>query len=336
MFLSDAQLAAEIARCEYCETKPCKGMCPSDCSPADFIMAARHGQPSDYRRAAAMIMAANPLGGVCGAVCPDRHCMRGCARAGLDRAIDIPAVQAAIIERARRLGVMPELAQAPGHGPASRGGRRRTGGIRRRGRAGPGGGRCRRSRGRTAARRHGAAHPGGPSHPRGAARRPRLRDGARRRHGEDRRRDRRPGVAAGGTATTPWSSPPAWRGRSASGSRARISRSRPASWLGEPGTHTLAGRRVAVVGGGAVAADCAVLAAERGAVHVELLRPREALGDAADRQGAARADCRRCARFRPHARTRDPGSRRGDRRSSGLRRWRCRPACRSTRATSPT
>lgn len=105
--LTDAQLAAEVARCLYCPDKPCQGACPADCAPADFIMAVRGGAPSDFARAAAMIMAANPLGGVCGSVCPDTHCVGSCVRAGLDRPIDIPAIQATIIARARELGVMP-------------------------------------------------------------------------------------------------------------------------------------------------------------------------------------------------------------------------------------
>jgi NADPH-dependent glutamate synthase beta subunit-like oxidoreductase/dihydroorotate dehydrogenase/Pyruvate/2-oxoacid:ferredoxin oxidoreductase delta subunit len=114
--LSVAQLEAEMARCEYCEAKPCRQACPADCSPADFIMAARGGEPSDFRRAAALIMAANPLGGVCGAVCPETHCMAACARAGFDRPVEIPAVQAAIIARARALGVMPRLKPTPSSG----------------------------------------------------------------------------------------------------------------------------------------------------------------------------------------------------------------------------
>jgi NADPH-dependent glutamate synthase beta subunit-like oxidoreductase/dihydroorotate dehydrogenase/Pyruvate/2-oxoacid:ferredoxin oxidoreductase delta subunit len=109
--LTDAQLASEIARCEYCAAKPCRDACPADCSPADFIMAARGGTPSDYRRATALIMAANPLGGVCGAVCPDTHCMRACARATFDSPVNIPAVQATIIDKARALGVMPVFAR---------------------------------------------------------------------------------------------------------------------------------------------------------------------------------------------------------------------------------
>jgi dihydropyrimidine dehydrogenase (NAD+) subunit PreA len=111
-FLSDAQLRAEIEKCEYCEEKPCKEACPADCSPADFIMAVRVGSRSDYRRSAALIMGANPLGGVCGAVCPDRHCMRACVHRTFDSAVNIPAVQATIIEKAKALGVMPDFATA--------------------------------------------------------------------------------------------------------------------------------------------------------------------------------------------------------------------------------
>jgi NADPH-dependent glutamate synthase beta subunit-like oxidoreductase len=115
-FLTDAQLRAEIEKCEFCEEKPCKEACPVDCSPADFIMAVEIGSRSDFKRSAAHIMGSNPLGGVCGAVCPDRHCMSACVHRTFDSAVNIPAVQATIIERARMLGAMPEFEQAPSNG----------------------------------------------------------------------------------------------------------------------------------------------------------------------------------------------------------------------------
>ena len=115
-FLSDAQLQAEIAKCEYCEEKPCKAACPADCSPADFIMAAKCGEKSDYKRAAALILGSNPAGGVCGVVCPDWHCMKACVHGHFNSAINIPAVQAAIIRKARDLGVLPEFAKAKPNG----------------------------------------------------------------------------------------------------------------------------------------------------------------------------------------------------------------------------
>lgn len=111
-FLTAAQLKTEMARCEYCAEKPCREGCPVDCSPADFIMAAKAGEKADYKRAAALIMGSNPLGGVCGVVCPDTHCMRVCVHKNFDTPLNIPAIQATIIRTAKELGVMPEFDQA--------------------------------------------------------------------------------------------------------------------------------------------------------------------------------------------------------------------------------
>ncbi len=111
LIMTRAQLQAELYRCEYCEEKPCKEACPAHCSPADFIMAARIGNPSDIRRSAAEIMHANPLGGVCGMVCPDTLCMAACTRKKFDGAINIPLVQATIIELSKRLGGIPEFSK---------------------------------------------------------------------------------------------------------------------------------------------------------------------------------------------------------------------------------
>jgi NADPH-dependent glutamate synthase beta subunit-like oxidoreductase/dihydroorotate dehydrogenase/ferredoxin len=116
MLLTDAQLQAEIKRCEFCEEKPCKTACPAGCSPADFLMAARQGRPSDYARAAALILSKNPLGGICGAVCPDYHCMKGCSRNGFDTPVNIPAAQSTIIAKARELGVLPSFTSKPSNG----------------------------------------------------------------------------------------------------------------------------------------------------------------------------------------------------------------------------
>jgi len=103
------QLQAELLRCEYCEEKPCQAACPSDCSPFDFIMAARGGNPSDIKRSAAEVMRNNPLGGVCGLVCPDTLCMAACSHKLFDGAIDIPRVQATVVEMAKRLGGIPRF-----------------------------------------------------------------------------------------------------------------------------------------------------------------------------------------------------------------------------------
>ena len=49
LFMTPAQLQTELLRCEFCEEKPCREACPVNCSPADFIMAARLGNPSDLQ-----------------------------------------------------------------------------------------------------------------------------------------------------------------------------------------------------------------------------------------------------------------------------------------------
>ena len=103
------QLQAELLRCEYCEEKPCEAACPVNCSPFDFIMAAKMGNPSDIKRSAAEIMRNNPLGGVCGMVCPDTLCMAACTRKEFDGAINIPQVQATVVQMAKQLGGIPDF-----------------------------------------------------------------------------------------------------------------------------------------------------------------------------------------------------------------------------------
>ncbi len=115
-FMTGQQLRAELLRCEYCEERPCETACPCNCSPFDFIMAAREGRPSDLLRAAGEVMRNNPLGGVCGLVCPDTHCMAACSHRLFDGAIDIPLVQATIVERAKALGGIPRFAVADANG----------------------------------------------------------------------------------------------------------------------------------------------------------------------------------------------------------------------------
>jgi len=107
--MTKSRLQAELLRCEYCEEKPCQAACPVNCSPFDFIMAARVGNPSDIKRSAGEIMRNNPLGGVCGMVCPDNLCMAACTHKDFDGPINIPRVQATVVQMAKELGGIPKF-----------------------------------------------------------------------------------------------------------------------------------------------------------------------------------------------------------------------------------
>jgi NADPH-dependent glutamate synthase beta subunit-like oxidoreductase len=109
LIMTKHQLQSELLRCEYCEEKPCQIACPVNCSPFNFIMAARMGHSSDIKRAAAEIIRNNPLGGVCGFVCPDRFCMAACSRKDFDGSIQIPKIQATLVEMAKQLGGIPKF-----------------------------------------------------------------------------------------------------------------------------------------------------------------------------------------------------------------------------------
>lgn len=111
--LSDAQLRAEMEKCEFCEEKPCREACPVNCSPADFIMAMKKGNPSDIKRAAAEILSNNPLGGICGMVCPEYHCQAACVKAGFSTPVEIPMLQATIVAKAHLMDLMPEFVVKP-------------------------------------------------------------------------------------------------------------------------------------------------------------------------------------------------------------------------------
>ena len=101
-YLNKAQLKAELEKCLHCASKPCMKACPVSCCPYGFIEAAKSG---DMEKAARLILEANPLGQTCGLVCPDHFCMKACLRAKIDAAIRIPKVQATILEEARSQGM---------------------------------------------------------------------------------------------------------------------------------------------------------------------------------------------------------------------------------------
>ena len=98
LYLNTPQIKAELVKCLQCPSKPCMHACPALVSPKDFIAAA---QNDDWAKAATVINSENPLGEICGLICPDSFCMKACVRNNIDAPIRIPALQAYIMQRAR-------------------------------------------------------------------------------------------------------------------------------------------------------------------------------------------------------------------------------------------
>lgn len=99
LYLNKAQLDAELFKCLNCVAKPCTKACPAGCSPQEFIQQAKAG---NFAGAVKAICRKNPLGHTCGLICPDHFCMKACLRGKIDHPINIPLVQATLIAKYRR------------------------------------------------------------------------------------------------------------------------------------------------------------------------------------------------------------------------------------------
>lgn len=117
------KIKQELTRCLGCKVMPCAKACPLGVSPHDFIAAAK---TEGYDKAAALIAAQNPLPQTCGLVCPDMFCQKACIRNRIDSAVEIPCMQAEIMKKG---GLPPLLLPKPngkkaavvGAGPAGLG-----------------------------------------------------------------------------------------------------------------------------------------------------------------------------------------------------------------------
>lgn len=98
LYLNKAQLKAEMDRCLNCKNSPCMTACPVNCNPQEFI---NHAKQGNFDSAVETIARNNPMGQTCGLICPDKFCMQACTRSRIDFSVNIPKVQATILENYR-------------------------------------------------------------------------------------------------------------------------------------------------------------------------------------------------------------------------------------------
>lgn len=92
----------EASRCLLCHDAPCSKACPAETNPEKFIRSIRF---KNVKGAAETIRSHNILGGCCGLVCPyEKLCEEACSRTGIDRPIDIGALQAYAVDAERVSG----------------------------------------------------------------------------------------------------------------------------------------------------------------------------------------------------------------------------------------
>lgn len=72
--------------------------CPVKCSPHEFIAQARVG---NYQEAVRTINRNNPLGHTCGLICPEHFCVKACLRSKIDNPLNIPLIQATLLKMFR-------------------------------------------------------------------------------------------------------------------------------------------------------------------------------------------------------------------------------------------
>ncbi len=99
------QALAEASRCLLCHDPPCSADCPAGTDPGRFI---RKLHFRNLKGAIAVIKQSNPLGGVCGVICPTRSlCEQGCLASGITSPIKIGKIQRFLVEYGWQIGFNP-------------------------------------------------------------------------------------------------------------------------------------------------------------------------------------------------------------------------------------
>ena len=103
--LDYGQALAEANRCLLCYDAPCSKGCPGGTDPGTFL---RKFRMQNLTGAIRTIKQNNILGGSCGELCPTAQlCEKECSATGLDRPIQIGKIQRFLVEHSWRIGFNP-------------------------------------------------------------------------------------------------------------------------------------------------------------------------------------------------------------------------------------
>ena len=96
------QAWTEVNRCLLCHDAPCSKGCPAGTNPGRFI---KKFKMQNIKGAIRTIKENNILGGACGILCPTaRLCEKECASLNLDRPIEIGRIQEFLVRHGREIG----------------------------------------------------------------------------------------------------------------------------------------------------------------------------------------------------------------------------------------
>lgn len=100
---SEHQAIAESTRCLMCDEAPCMSGCPAHVNVTDFLRRIRYG---DFIGAAKLIRENNIFGATCASICPsEKLCQQSCSNTELDAPVDIPGLQKFVCDYQSKIGM---------------------------------------------------------------------------------------------------------------------------------------------------------------------------------------------------------------------------------------
>ena len=100
MYLNKKQIQIETDKCLGCKNPQCELKCPLHLSAKHFIQLYKE---QNYEEMITYLYMSNPFAEICGLVCPNKFCMMNCIRKKIDNPINIKGLQASLSHNFKHL-----------------------------------------------------------------------------------------------------------------------------------------------------------------------------------------------------------------------------------------